>query len=85
MRCDWLDNVDCSRMETPKSSDDEEEEAMETTKKSKKSKNKLLDTTTMSSMVEEDLDAESADNKIGILINFFLVLCCVYQQNAFFN
>ena len=69
-RCDWLDNVDCTRAESSKSADeeggDDDEEVMETTKKSKKAKNKHVDTTTMSSLVEEDMDVENSDNKIGI-------------------
>ena len=82
-RCDWLDNVDCTRAEKAKSSDDDddesseggntkrkgsdddEEEVMETTRKAKKGKAKQhVETTTMSSL-EEDMDTENADNKIG--------------------
>ena len=71
-RCDWLDNVDCTRAEKPKSEDDEggnggddEESVEQTTRKSKKAKNKVAHETTTMSPVEEDMDMENADNKIG--------------------
>lgn len=78
-RCDWLDNVDCTRAGKPKSDliDDGQgedtdgggdEEIIETTRKIKKSKSKQrIETTTISSIFEEDMDTDNSDNKIGLI------------------
>lgn len=78
-RCDWLDNVDCTRAGKPKSDlidDDQDtdgggdEEIIETTRKIKKSKSKQrIETTTISSIFEEDMDTDNSDNKIGLIFS----------------
>jgi hypothetical protein len=69
MRCDWLDNVDCTRVkEKPDKKDDddnEDKEADETTKKAKKSTRLTSETDdTTSSTTSETVD-DLHDTKLG--------------------
>jgi hypothetical protein len=70
-RCDWLDNVDCSRVENSakkdKSSDDDDEKEVETTKKPRKNSKlkttqEKIETTTLP--VEETLPEETSESDI---------------------
>jgi hypothetical protein len=63
-RCDWLDNVDCSRVDdggkkNKESKDSDDEEEVETTKKPKKPKQKTTEPVETTPVVE---DTEPVEN-----------------------
>ena len=70
MRCDWLDNVDCSRIDETKKEDDDDTDT--TTKKSKKKTTKASDSGDTTTPVD---DEESTSNFFFLIQNKSQIFC----------
>lgn len=71
-RCDWLDNVDCTRLEdgnkkSGKASEDDDDEPAETTKKAKNKSNKKTTPEPEEAAPAEEETQDTFDEKIGKL------------------